>query len=243
MYELLALECAMESSESILMEDVWGTNLSATVFVEKIVATIRSICASMVDYAKTLQLDISKAMSTVKLKHAVKNMRNKVAAGGTVYIPDIKGITNTYRGIAKELRSEMQSIARELSKFRFNESRRIDAYITRKDAFEDRLNNLLTELDDALKKRIEVTSSNAHEIDKYTAQVIKETELYITEYTKLIRDIEKASIDFERLTKKAEISYEFRQATKSNLGRIERVRNSATKLLRRSVFSICALIA
>lgn len=242
MYELVRLECEMEESGRLFMEDM-SANISMVTFVERLVAYIRKCAATMVDYAKTIELDIAKNLSNIKLKLALASMRKKIEQGQTVYIPDLKSITTTYRGIVTELRREMNKITKELSKIKIVESWRIDSYITKKENFKEKLDELVHELDQALDKKIAVKNTNTNELTHYTSKVMGETRMYVAEYTKLIRDIEKISIDFERLTKHAEITYDLKKATKDHISKIEKVQGSATRLLRKSVFVVCAIIA
>lgn len=237
MYELLALECAMEEESTYeFFESSIGSDVSFVVVIEKIANAIRRIAAAMVSYVDTIRIDINKNITIAKMKITVSKMKKALAEGKSVYVPDIQTTTNEYRKVVNSLRKEINGITRELTRFRIRKSHRIDDYLERKESFESRLDLLISELESAVEKKIEIKSTEAGKVDATAQRILKETQLYINEYVRLIRDVEKVAIDFERATKNAEMLYDLRNSASVHISMLGKVRNAATKSLRKVVF-------
>lgn len=242
MHELIALECAMEEDSTNTFLESFDTDTSFVVIIERIANAIRNIAASMVNYAQTIKLDIDKNISIAKMKIQINKMKKALIEGKTVYVPDIESTTNEYRKVVNSLRVEIKDITRELTRFRFRKSKRVGDYLERKDAFEARLDQLLDGLEGAINKRIEIKSTESGKIDVVAARMLKEASLYVNEYIRLIRDVEKVAIDFEKAAKQAEAFYDLRNSARSHISMLGKVRNTATKSLRKVVFVIGSFV-
>lgn len=244
MNDLIQLECMMEESGCTFLEETYSTQPKIVVLMEKIIAYIKSTVLTMSNYASTIKLDIEKHVTSAKIKKTIIKLRSRLLAGETVYLPDLQTITQKYKGIVTQMRKEIGSICKQLTSVRLIGGRdRVGKYLEQRDDFDKRLGEIISELDNIGEYTIAVSASDGAAIDRYANKVIQQVNMYVTEYTKLVRDIEKIALDFQTCTQQAEITYNIQQLTKNNMSKIESIKKSATKCLRRSTFIICAAIA
>lgn len=235
---LLRMESEMELQDfsSIFEEGVGDVVVGVGA---KVVETIKKIYAQMVAFAQEIGTSISTMCLQAKLDKKMKELEKKVASGDKVECPDFDFIIKEFRKDVNVLRREVQSIGRMLNGINAKNPSRLEKYMNRKDQLENDIIAISEDFQELCKKRIQIDPGKGKE---EASRAVHMARLLVAEYTKLTRDIQKLSIQFEKTIRFEEASYETRIMTNAVTGPLHRIQVASTKCLRNGVFAICSFI-
>lgn len=233
--EIMQLELAMTYEDSELFEE--SGNLYG--IIEKLTGSIKKIIINMKTFAAKITTHIDETITTMKLRMKLNQLK-KAAKTEVIRLPDMPYLVKTYKKSIAKLQKEVTNISKELNGLHLKrETKKINDYLKEREELEQRIVEISVEIETACTKTIQLNPDGAELMIKKT---ISDMKLWVSEYTKLIADVERLAIDFQKNTEIAEIDYGIKVAMRENISMLNKIQIGATKLLRKGVFLACSVI-
>lgn len=235
--KIMALELAMYYEEDEIFTEGLGDTIYS--FGAKVIATIKKMIVEMKAFANEIEVNVQSAALSLKIRTHMSMIKAKVERGEVVYFTDIESITKSYGKVIDKMRKEVASIGKDFDKWFKSNPDKITKHIERKDQLIQDLDKLLDDFTrDTQTKKVRVEPSGVPQLDR---NIINHAQMYISEYVKLVNDLNQMVSKLERNATVAEINFDVKIATNQHIGVITRIKTNATKLLRKSVFAICTV--